>query len=259
MSVSRAPMAVRAVPEPGAAGALRVPGPHAWPEGRDVHVWSIDLAAPAAGPSGWLDARELERARRFVYADDARRYVHAHVALRAILGAYLGRDPAALDFVEQELGKPRLLQAPQDRYFNLSHSKDMALLALGVAGELGVDIEAVRDDLPGEELASAVLCEAELEQLGALPEGERAQPFVACWTRKEACLKALGLGLNLEPRTLRVGFDTARMRLSAGGRELEVEALPARAGYRAAVAALGGLGEVRLFEFDPDGLSAAEV
>lgn len=257
MSVSRAPMAARPPLESGAAGALRIPGSRAWPEGRDVHVWSVDLTAPAAGPSEWLDARELERARRFVYADDARRYAHAHLALRAILGAYLGREPAALDFVEQELGKPRLLQAPQGRYFNLSHSKDMALLALGVAGELGVDIEAVRDDLPGEELASAVLCDAELEQLGALPEGERAQPFVTCWTRKEACLKALGLGLNLEPRGLHVGFEPGRMRLTAGERELEVEALPARAGYRAAVAALGGLGRLHLFELDTDDLSAA--
>ena len=250
MSVSRAPMAVRAVPDPGATGALRVPGPDAWPEGRDVHVWSIDLAAPAVGPSAWLDQRELERARRFVYADDARRYVRAHVALRAILGSYMGRDPAALDFVEHELGKPRLQQTLEGRYFNLSHSKDMALLALGAADELGVDIEAVRDDLPGEELASAVLCAAELEELCAQPEGERAQPFVTCWTRKEACLKALGLGLNLEPRALHVGFESERMRLSVGARLLEVETLPSPAGYRAAVAALGGLGKVRRFELD---------
>lgn len=255
MSVSRAPSAARSVAGPG-AGAPRVPGPQAWPQGRDVHVWCIDLAAAPTGPSSWLDERELERARRFVYADDARRYVRAHVAMRAVLASYVGRDPAALDFVEHDLGKPRLLQAPEGRYFNLSHSKDMALLALGSADEIGVDIEAVRDDLPGEELAAAVLCAAELEQLGTWPEGERAQPFVTCWTRKEACLKALGLGLNLEPRTLHVGFEPARLRLAAGARELEVEALPARAGYRAAVAAIGGLGRIRMFELDVDGVAA---
>ena len=255
MSVSHAPMAARAVGA-SAASAPRVPGPQTWPQGRDVHVWSIDLAAPAAGPSEWLDERELERARRFVYADDSRRYVRAHLALRAILGAYLGREPAGLDFVEQELGKPRLLQVPAGRYFNLSHSKDMALLALGAADEVGVDIEAVRDDLPGEELASAVLCEAELEQLAALADGQRAQPFVTCWTRKEACLKALGLGLNLEPRGLHVGFGQERMGLRVAGRELDVESLPARCGYRCAVAALGGLGRVQLLDLDTDGLPA---
>lgn len=251
MSVSRGP-----VPSPlspmHAGGVSGTSVPLGWPQGRDVHVWSIDLSAPPAAPSHCLDERELARARAFVYADDARRYVHAHVALRAILGAYMGCEPAALEFVEQALGKPRLLAAPQGHHFNLSHSKDTALLALGMADELGVDIEAVRDDLPGDELAAAVLCPAEIDELGALPDGQRAQPFVTCWTRKEACLKALGLGLNLEPRSLRVGFDGTRVRVRAGGRELEVEDLPAHAGYRAAVAAVGGLGQVRVFDLDVD-------
>ena len=249
MSVRQAPMGSSAI---GAsdAGAFAVLGPQAWPRGLDVHVWAIDLASPAIGPSDWLGKRELERARRFVYADDSRRYVRAHLALRAILGAYLGREPATLDFVEQELGKPRLPQDCGGGYFNLSHSKDKALLVLGAADEVGVDIEAVRDDLPGEELASAVLCEVELEQLGMFAEGERAQPFVTCWTRKEACLKALGFGLSLEPRNLHVGFGSVRMRLTVAGRGLEVEALPAPAGYRAAVAALGGLGQVHMLDLN---------
>ena len=249
MSVRQAPIARSAV---GAtiAGDFPVLGPQAWPRGRDVHVWAIDLTSPATAPSDWLGKRELERARRFVYADDSRRYVRAHLALRTILGAYLGREPATLDFVEQELGKPRLPQDCGGGYFNLSHSKDEALLVLGVADEVGVDIEAVRDDLPGEELAAAVLCEIELEQLGVVAEGERAQPFVTCWTRKEACLKALGLGLSLEPRNLQVGFAPARMRLTVAGCDLEVETVPAPAGYRAAVAALGGLGQVHMFNID---------
>ena len=249
MSGGHAPMA-RAAVGASAAGDFPVLGPQAWPRGRDVHVWAIDLTSPATGPTDWLGKRELERARRFVYADDSRRYVRAHLALRTILGAYLGREPAMLDFVEQELGKPRLPQDCGGGYFNLSHSKDKALLVLGSADEVGVDIEAVRDDLPGEELASAVLCEVELEELGLFAEGERAQPFVTCWTRKEACLKALGLGLSLEPRNLKVGFGPVRMRLTVAGCDLEVEALPAPAGYRAAVAALGGLGQVHMFNID---------
>ncbi|MDE2121143.1 MAG: hypothetical protein KGJ64_10655, partial [Betaproteobacteria bacterium] len=74
MSVSHAPVAAT-VAGARAATASGLPGSQAWPQGRDVHVWNIDLTAPAAGPSEWLDERELERARRFVYADDSRRYV----------------------------------------------------------------------------------------------------------------------------------------------------------------------------------------
>ena len=249
MFVSHASMGTPVVGDNNAEGCPVRRAQH-WPRGRDVHVWTIDLAAPAAGPADWLDRRELERAHRFVYAHDSTRYVRAHLALRAILGAYLGREPAALNFVERELGKPRLLPEGGECHFNLSHSKDKAMVVVGAADEVGVDIEAVRDDLPGEDLASAVLCEDEMKQLASFPEGERAQPFVTCWTRKEACLKALGLGLSLQPRNLHVGFGLARKRLTVAGCDLDIEALPVPAGYRAAVAALGGLGEVHMFDLN---------
>ena len=220
------------------------------PRGRDVHVWSIDLNAPAAACAQCLDPRETERARRFVHADDARRYQRAHVALRAILGAYLGCDPARVAFAEQAQGKPCLLGPRTGLHFNLSHSKDLALLALGAADELGVDVEAVRGDLPGADLAAAVLDVRELEQLAQWPEEAQAEPFVTCWTRKEACLKAVGLGLNLQPSTLHAGLEPRPMRMRVAARELELVSLSVRPGFRAALAAIGGLGRVSRFALD---------
>ena len=228
--------------------------PQAWPQGRDVHVWCIDLQAPAVAPSHCLDQAELERARRFVHSDDARRYVHAHVALRAILGAYLGCEPARAAFVQEPPGKPRLVGPRGGLHFNLSHSKELALLALGAAGELGVDVEAVRPDLPGPDLAAAVLDARELEQLAGLPEAAQAEPFVTCWTRKEACLKAVGLGLNLEPRGLYSGLEPEPMRLRIGPRELDLVSLGVPAGYRAALAVTGSIGRVLRFELDGSGV-----
>ena len=228
----------------------------AWPRGRDVHVWSIDLDARAAAPTRCLDERERERARRFVHAHDARRYVRAHVALRAILGAYLGCDPAHAAFAAQAHGKPRLVGPRTGLHFNLSHSKDLALLALGAADELGVDVEAVRADLPGADLAAAVLDARELEQLAALPEHAQAEPFVTCWTRKEACLKAVGLGLNLEPRGLHAGLDPSPMRLRVGSRALELVSLKVRTGYRAALAVSGEIASVSRFELDDAGMAS---
>ncbi len=246
MSVTRAgPGFAEAWPEP-------LP-PQAWPRERDVHVWAIDLNAPAAAPVQCLDEREIERARRFVHADDARRYQRAHVALRAIVGAYLGCEPARLAFAEQAQGKPCLIGPRTGLHFNLSHSKDLALLALGAADELGVDVEAVRADLPGVDLAAAVLDARELEQLAERPDGAQAEPFVTCWTRKEACLKAVGLGLSLEPRSLHAGLEPTPMRMRVGMRELELVSLRVRCGYRAALAAVGGLGGVSRFELDGRG------
>ncbi len=241
--------------ESGRPEALLEPlAPQSWPQGRDVHVWAIDLNATAAASAQCLDEREIERVRRFVHADDARRYQRAHVALRAIVGAYLGCEPARAVFVEQAHGKPRLIAPRAGLHFNLSHSKDLALLALGAADELGVDVEAVRADLPGADLAAAVLDAREFAQLAELPEGAQAEPFVSCWTRKEACLKAVGLGLNLEPRTLHVGLEPRPMRMSVGARELELLSLSVRPGYRAALASIGGLGRVARFELDDHGM-----
>ena len=225
------------------------------PRGRDVHVWSIDLNAPAAACAQCLDPRETERARRFVRADDARRYQRAHVALRAIVATYLGCEPAQVSLVEEAQGKPRVIGPRVGLHFNLSHSKDLALLALGATNELGVDVEAVRADLPGADLAAAVLDARELEQLAEWPGGAQAGPFVTCWTRKEACLKALGLGLNLEPRTLHAGLEPNPMRMRVGPRELELVSLSVRPGYRAALAAIGGLGRVWRFELGGHGMA----
>ncbi len=240
--------------EPGQPEALLGPlAPQAWPHGRDVHVWTIDLSAPAAASARCLDEREVERARRFVHADDARRYQRAHVALRAIVGAYLGCEPAQVGFVDEEHGKPRLVAPRAGLHVNLSHSKDLALLALGAAAELGVDVEAVRADLPGADLAAAVLDAHELDQLAGVPQGAQAEPFVTCWTRKEACMKAVGLGLNLEPRTLHAGLDPRPMRVRVGARELELVSLGVRPGYAAALAVAGGIGRVLRFELDSRG------
>ncbi len=244
--------------EAGRSEALPEPlAPRAWPRERDVHVWTIDLNAPPAASAPCLDEREIERARRFVRADDARRYERAHVALRAIVGAYLGCEPARVAFAEQARGKPRLIGPRTGLHFNLSHSKDLALLALGAADELGVDVEAVRADLPGVDLAAAVLDARELEQLAERPEDAQAEPFVTCWTRKEACLKAVGLGLSLEPRGLHAGLEPRPMRMRVGMRELELVSLSVRPGYRAALAAVGGLGGVSRFELDGRGMVPA--
>ena len=230
-----------------AAARVVAPSP---PQGREVHVWSIDLRAAEAGPSQWLDEAELGRARRFVYADDATRYLRAHLALRAILGAYLRREPAELRFAQSEHGKPSLVLDGGGWPFNLSHSKDIAVVAIASGGEVGVDVEAVGDDLPSADLAAAVLCAEESEDLARMPTAAQAACFVACWTRKEACLKAVGLGLSLEPRTLHVGLEPRRLELRIAGHELVVDALAVPRGYRAAVAAVGGLGPLRDFVFE---------
>ena len=205
------------------------------PEPGEVHVWQFELT-PAADDEALLDSAELARMRRFVQARDRARYLAAHGWTRRILGAYLDRPATALRFARAADGKPRLDGAALR--FNLSHSASIGLLAVGVDAELGVDVEAWRE--VDATLADAVLSAGERATLrGRAPDAAR---LLGCWTRKEACLKALGCGLLRDPRGIDVGVDGGT-RVVLG---VELRALPLPDGYSAALAVVGGCRRTRL-------------
>ena len=166
----------------------------------DVHVWAaaLDLPGHAIAPlERTLAADELARAARFRFARDRRRYVVARGTLRALLGAYLGRDPAAIRLRLTSHGKPELA-LPDDATtprFNVAHADDLALYAVAPT-DVGVDVEAERPVPDGDRIAEEMFASGELAALRSLPAGERADAFLRCWTRKEAFIKALGEGLS---------------------------------------------------------------
>jgi 4'-phosphopantetheinyl transferase len=164
-----------------------------------VDVWRIGLDRPAACRdrlAATLSADELERAERFAFPELRRRYLVARGALRQILGHYAGAAPGRLRFGYGRRGKPFLREpATGGLAFNLAHSDDTALCAVTRAGDVGVDLERRRplDDLPG--LAGRCFSQREQADLALVPPGDRVAAFFACWTRKEAYVKALGDGL----------------------------------------------------------------
>jgi 4'-phosphopantetheinyl transferase len=165
-----------------------LPGPDA------VLVSRIRLdEQPVAVP---LDEDERRRAARFVFDIDRRRYVAAHTALRVILGRFLGQDPADLRFTYGPRGKPRLADAPIDARFNLSHSGDLALVAVAIGREVGVDIDQTRtmSDMSG--VAEHAFSPAERALLERTPPESRPEVFFRIWTRKESFIKALGDGMH---------------------------------------------------------------
>lgn len=184
-------------------------GPTAWPPGptglrldRDeVHVWRGDLAvAPdrLAALAATLAPDEHDRAARFHFERDRRRFVAGRGILRAVLARHAGCPATALRFRYGPRGKPALEGdgGGGDLRFNVSHSGDLALVAVARGREIGVDVEALRPDLtPG--LAERFFSPAEVAALSALPPAARPAAFFACWTRKEAFVKATGDGLSL--------------------------------------------------------------
>jgi 4'-phosphopantetheinyl transferase len=201
-------------------------------------LWRIDLRLPLPEAAlADLSSDELARARRLRGGALARRYLGAHWALRCLIAEPAGRAPSALAFETGRHGKPRL-RGGEGPGFSLSRRGDVAVLAIGEArAEIGVDVEL--DLLDGDPLALAedVFTSSERRVLAGLASVDRPAAFLRGWTRKEACLKALGCGLTLDPRQVEVGLggpgsDSLRLRLPVGadGADVELASLDLGAG-----------------------------
>jgi 4'-phosphopantetheinyl transferase len=205
-----------------------------------------------------LSSDELARAGRFVFERDRRRFTAAHGILRAILARYLRTEPAALVFETEPAGKPKLAAARHGRLlqFNLSHSRDLALVAVTGGSEIGVDLEWVSDAVEVEHVASTVFSPEEIAALGRLPMPQKREAFFNGWTRKEAIVKALGTGLGYPVQQLTVSMapdEPARLIRSEDAAmdrsEWNLEALFPAPGYVGAVVHRGAHRTLRLFDW----------
>jgi 4'-phosphopantetheinyl transferase len=168
----------------------------------EVHVWRAALDPAASCVEALqqpLSADELQRAARFHFPRDRRRFIVARGVLRDILSRYLGVPPAALAFRYSAYGKPALADVTADEglCFNISHAHEMALFAITCGREVGVDIEYLHRTIACEEIAERFFSARERASLRAVPAEVKHQAFFNCWTRKEAYIKAHGEGLSL--------------------------------------------------------------
>jgi len=170
-------------------------------------LWQVDLdATPAPQAVACLSEAEWERARRFVFKRDRNRFIAAHAALRETLSTQCGIPASMLEFALGPFGKPRLVEH-DGLHFNLSHSQSLALIAVCDDGEVGADVELLRPMPDAEALAETYFTPAERRALAALAPEARDRAFLCCWTRKEACLKATGIGLSVDTRSFEVGVS----------------------------------------------------
>lgn len=161
----------------------------------DVHVWRLALDVAVEPFLELLQPDELDRANRFYFERDRKRFAIARGFLRVLLGRYLQNDPKSLMFSYGAYGKPALAVETVLR-FNMSHSGSMALYALTEGREIGVDVEQMRADFTSDDIARRFFSPFEVESLCGLPREGRVEGFFRCWTRKEAYIKATGRGLS---------------------------------------------------------------
>jgi 4'-phosphopantetheinyl transferase len=162
----------------------------------EVHVWRVELQQPGSVLEKFrstLDRDELHRASRFHFEKHRREFVVARGFLRDVLSRYLRTKPETLRFTYGDYGKPDLDGALK---FNMSHSHEVALLAITQDRQIGVDVEHIRADFATEDIARRFFSRLEVESFNRLPIEEQVAAFFRCWTRKEAFIKATGRGLS---------------------------------------------------------------
>lgn len=168
-----------------------------------VHLWyaSLDHLRPALNRyADLLDPVEQDRMHRFRFDVDRERFILGHGLLRTLLGRYLERDPSLIRMARGPFGKPYLER--KELRFNLSDTKDAVLIAFASGVELGADIETMERNVDHRSVSEHYFTEPEIRAIGAAEDPKRR--FLELWTRKEAVLKASGVGIMDDLRVLRV-------------------------------------------------------
>lgn len=196
-----------------------------------VHIWRAAL-----DEAGWPGAERLppderERAGGILREQAGRRWVAARWALRRVLAGYLGEAAEGVELEAGERGKPRLRRDGTLR-FSLSHSGGLALIAVTDGREVGVDVELVEPERDLLALAARALGAEDAAAVHDAPPAERPAAFYAAWTRHEARLKCLGLGLGGNPNRHFPPSEGVNRRFD----EIAIENLDVAPGYAAAVA-----------------------
>jgi 4'-phosphopantetheinyl transferase len=194
---------------------------------RTVHIWRVRLTGGQALIDRFLPVLtcdERARGERFVRLEDRTRFIAARGALREVLGSYLSIPAESVRLQYSQTGKPSLADR-DDLHFNVSHSGDLALLALS-GQPVGIDVEQIKPDFDFAGISQRFFRAEEVAELDATGEASKVQRFFALWTRKEAFLKATGKGVP--------GLES-----SLAGAQWKIEAIDADPGYAAAVAHKG--------------------
>jgi 4'-phosphopantetheinyl transferase len=176
-----------------------------------IDLWQFSLQQELAAADQILNADEKARAARFYFDKHKRQFTTSRAAVRIILARYLNNAPEHLEFTYTNHGKPSVINS-QKLQFNLSHTGDLALLAVGKIYPVGVDIEQY-SARPYEGIAKNLFSAKELADLHKAPTSLKPALFFHVWAQKEAFIKISGLGLSYPTKefTVPTTFPTKQL------------------------------------------------
>jgi 4'-phosphopantetheinyl transferase len=164
-----------------------------------IDLWLGDFAADVKRNEYYrqlLDTDEQQRVARIKHQRYRSQQIETLGRLREILARYLNVEASEVKLAKEKYGKP-IIVGDTDIVFNLSHSSDKLIVAVGLQCQLGVDIEVMRQREQFAGLVKRCFAKEERTYWGNLPETEKASEFYRFWTRKEAFVKAVGRGIAL--------------------------------------------------------------
>ena len=174
---------------------------------RDIQVWSVNLTLKHEQIDELrqvLTTAERQRAAKFINPTHGDRWTVARGYLRQILSHYLNCSPVQIVFTYGQQGKPAIEHSKLQ--FNLSHSHDRAVYAIGSKYPVGIDIEYIYP-LPAADLVDRFFSTTERSIFHSLPASQQQAAFFHAWTQKEAYLKACGTGLSTPLDQIEVSID----------------------------------------------------
>jgi 4'-phosphopantetheinyl transferase len=196
----------------------------------EVQLWSIDIDPANHEPAellSLLSGDEKDRAKKFRFEKHRHRWIASRAMLRVILSEITRQTPESIIFKYGENDKPHIDcdEGQTCWHFNLTHSADIALVAVTSIGPVGIDVEKVQPLSDVDAVVKRFFSLVEQDVFGELNDDDRLNAFYSCWTRKEAYLKALGCGIssptdkfdvaflpNSEPQILAIDGDKSAAR-----------------------------------------------
>jgi len=207
----------------------------------EVHVWWLSLRAearPVEQALNQLSPEERKRADRYHFARDRDRFILGRAFLRSLLGEYTNQEPNRVSLRVSPAGKP-FLSRRFSLEFNLSHCEDRGVIALA-RHPVGIDLERLREVSEASAIAENLFTVSENRALRAFPAPLQSEAFLRCWTRKEAYVKARGVGLLTPLASFEVTLDPSFPQLDllqeAGGLHWRLYELEAGSGWVGALA-----------------------
>jgi 4'-phosphopantetheinyl transferase len=177
-------------------------------------VWLVELSSGKLDHDAcWsvLTDHERKRSERFKHDGAREEFVVSRAMLRTLLARYVDVDSNEITYRNAPGGKPFLVEIPGKPapWFNMTHSHGVALYAISLDQEVGVDVEMLGRRTDAERVAKRFFTERESERIMAREPDLRKDAFIRTWTCKEACLKWTGAGLKGGLKTHEILFDDA--------------------------------------------------